>query len=99
MLKEIDTREEIQKGKVILDFYSKTCATCKRMLKLFEQVTNNDETVNVIKIDTASELGHELAVEMDVSNLPSIRVLDEGVEKAKFSGIVNISSIIDIYKA
>lgn len=99
MLKEIDTREEIQKGKVILDFYSKTCATCKRMLKLFEQVTNNDETVNVIKIDTASELGHELAVEMDVSNLPSIRVLDEGVEKAKFSGIVNINSIIDIYKA
>lgn len=98
MLKEIESKDEIRQGKVIIDFYSKTCATCKRMLKLFEQVTNNDETVNVIKIDTASELGHELATTMDVSNLPSIRVLDNGVEKAKFTGIVNINNILEEYR-
>ena len=98
MLKEIETKDEIKNGKVIVDFYSNTCAVCKRMLRLFEQATNNDDTVNIIKINTASELGMELATEMNVSELPSIRVLNNGVEKAKFTGIVNMNNILEAYK-
>lgn len=98
MLKEIESRDDIQQGKIIVDFYSKTCATCKRMLKVLQQVTDTDSTINVIKIDTSSELGNELAHEMAVSQLPSIRILDNGAEKAKFTGIVNINNILDEYK-
>lgn len=98
MLKEIERKEEVNQGKVIIDFYSKTCATCKRMLRAFEQVTKVDDTINVIKIDTASEVGLELATEMNVSQLPSIRVLDNGVEKATFTGICDVNKIIEVYK-
>ncbi len=98
MLKEIETKEEIQSGKVIIDFYSKTCATCKRMLRLFEQVVNNDSSINIVKIDTGSEIGAELAVKMNVSRLPTIKVLDNGVEKADFVGICNVNQIVEAYK-
>ena len=98
MLKEIETKEEIQSGKVIIDFYSKTCATCKRMLKLLEQVVNNDKSIDIIKIDTGSILGNELATNMNVSRLPNIKVLDNGIEKANFVGICNVNQIIEAYK-
>ena len=99
MFKEIETKDEIKQGRVIIDFYSRTCAPCKRMLKGLEQLSKIDNSINIIKIDASSQIGTELATEMKVSDLPSIRVLDNGEEKACFSGIVNVNNILEAYKA
>lgn len=99
MFKEIENKDEIQQGKVIVDFYSKTCAPCKRMLRELEKLTKADNTINIIKIETSSEIGVELASKMDVSRLPNIKVLENGEEKANFLGIVNVDNILEAYKA
>ena len=98
MFREIESIEDIQKGKVIVDFYSKTCAPCKRMLKVMEQLASQDENINIIKIDTASNIGIKLAADMHVSSLPSIKILEDGEEKASFIGITNPNNILEAYK-
>ena len=78
-IEEMNLDFQIKSGKVLLDFYAPWCAPCKQLDPLLDRVP-----LKVIKINVDEH--PEIAGQYDVRGLPTVIVMEDGVEAVRFTG-------------
>lgn len=85
--------EETANGAVLVDFWSPTCAPCRRLAAVLEQI---DEAVGELKVCKVNIMDAvELARSHDVNALPTLIYFINGVEKTRIIGFYARDEIID----
>lgn len=78
---------------LILKFSATWCQPCKRMIPIMEELkqAKPDIKIEEIDIDEAPLLAQKYKVKV----LPTIIILDEEIELARFAGVTALKSILD----
>lgn len=82
-------REKINNGeKVIVDFHALWCFPCKSMKPTFERLVN-ENTTNVGMYTMDVDQNRELAIELGVRSVPTIKVFNGGGVVDTKVGVLN----------
>ena len=80
----------------LYDFYADWCGPCKAMEPMIDELAEEDNGINVKKIDVDSEEGQALAGQFGVQGLPTLMLLDENENPQKmFNGSTAKSDILE----
>ncbi|HEY7223511.1 MAG TPA: thioredoxin [Micromonosporaceae bacterium] len=76
------TKAEFEKlseasGITLVDFWADWCVPCHRFAPVFEKVSENHSDITFAKVDTEAEVA--LAAELDISSIPTIMAIRDGV--------------------
>lgn len=89
MIKEIvkeEFKSDIEKGAVLLDFYSKTCGPCKMLSFVLKDIDKTlGDKVKIIKIEF--DENKDLIDEFSVEGYPTLVVMKDGKELSRKSGL------------
>lgn len=88
------TNENITNGTVVVDFYATWCNPCKMLAPVFEQVSNEVEGVTFGKVNIDENM--ELTVKYNVTTVPTIVLLKDGVEVDRMVGFVPKEKLISM---
>lgn len=88
------TNENITNGTVVVDFYATWCNPCKMLAPVFEQVSNEVEGVTFGKVNIDENM--ELTVKYNVTTVPTIVLLKDGVEVDRTVGFVPKEKLISM---
>jgi thioredoxin 1 len=81
-------------GKVLLDFWSPNCGPCVFLSPVIDQIKEECEEVQVIKVNVHDNL--ELAQKFDVMSLPTLVFINDGKVVEKTVGPKTKSQILEI---
>lgn len=86
-LKTVDEfREIIKTGTVLVDFFATWCGPCRMQLPILNTVGEAmADKVRIVKVDT--DVLKELAVEYEVSSIPTLVLLRDGKVVDRFVGL------------
>lgn len=74
-------------GMVLADFYSDTCAPCRRMAPVFSELVEESKgSFRGVKVNVSSE--SDLAARYDVMAVPTFILFKNGEESARIVGAV-----------
>lgn len=81
--------EALQSEKlVILDFFSPSCAPCRRLSPILDELgTNLKSVIDVVKINVFDDLGRMEAVNLNIEALPTIVFFKNGQEVKRLVGL------------
>lgn len=86
---EINDRnlEEIiqNNSKVVLDCYAPWCSSCKRLLPVFEELSNEEKQTKFFKINTDENLC--VSEHFNVMSIPTVLFFENGELKNRESGL------------
>lgn len=96
--KDTFDQEVLQSEKpVLVDFYAEWCSTCKMMASVMEEISEEIETVKVVKLNIASNMA--LARKYGVMSIPAYVVVKDGEIVKKASGEKTKSDMLDMIQA
>lgn len=75
MVTEMSTLDSIKKGNVLLDFYTKTCAPCRALHPILDEISNQFENLTVTKVDVAQN--PDAAQMFGVMSVPTVIFLKD----------------------
>ncbi len=78
---------------VLVDFYATWCGPCKMLAPVLEELADEDDSFDIAKIDTDECPG--LAMQYQVSAIPSLMVFKNGSVQAKTMGFMQLDDIRD----
>lgn len=81
----------IEEGLVLVDFYADWCGPCKMMAPLLKDVAQNYDKVKMAAVDI--ELYESLALNFNISSMPTIIIFKDGKEIKRFIGFTPKSKI------
>lgn len=82
-----DFNNLISEGLVLVDFFATWCGPCKMIGPHLESLANNRDDVKVIMIDV--DQYRDLAVEYQVSSIPSLVLLNDGKVISRRTGFAS----------
>tara|TARA_Y100000034_G_C6903471_1_gene418576 strand:- start:308 stop:607 length:300 start_codon:yes stop_codon:yes gene_type:complete len=88
MVKEANTsnfKEEISKGKVIVDFWAPWCGPCRIFGPVFEETSKELKEVNFLKLNVDDN--PDIAQEYEIRGIPTSIIFNDGKEVKRFSGV------------
>lgn len=77
--------DDIKAGKVLVDFYSKTCGPCKMLGFILEDLAKDNDDVDILKVDF--EENGDLVKEYGVEGYPTLIMFNDGEEVSRHSGL------------
>ncbi len=83
--------EESEKKPVLVDFWAEWCLPCKRLGKELEKVEGFGTVLYKINIDEMNDLAQEL----QVRNIPHVKLYKDGKEADSFSGVKKSDEVVD----
>jgi len=85
--------EETANGAVLVDFWSPTCAPCRRLAPILGEIDDAVLELKICKVNIFDAV--ELARSHDVNALPTLIYFINGVEKTRIVGLYPRDEIID----
>lgn len=89
--KEEEIKEIIKKELVLIDFYAEWCGPCQLMAEELEQLSKENDKVEIIKIDV--DKFQKLAMEYGIMSIPTIIIYKNGKETNKNIGYLSKEEI------
>jgi thioredoxin 1 len=87
-------KEKIQNGdKVIVDFWAPWCGPCRMVKPLFEKVSND---VNTQMYTMNVDENREMAIELGIRSIPTIKAFSNGSEVNTHTGIITENQLISM---
>ncbi len=83
--------EEIEKGRILVDFYADWCGPCKMMGVVLETMDENILKVNVDKFP-------EIARQFGIMSIPTLMIFEEGKVVAKNVGFMSKEDLTEFLK-
>lgn len=83
--------EEIEKGRILVDFYADWCGPCKMMGTVLETMDENILKVNVDKFP-------EIARQFGIMSIPTLMIFEEGKVVAKNIGFMTKEDLTEFLK-
>jgi thioredoxin 1 len=84
---------EIPNGKVLIDFWSPSCAPCMMLMSTINELDIEYSDLTVIKVNVLDNL--EDAQDLGVMSLPTLVFFNNGEERERLVGFKVKSAIID----
>ena len=84
MVKNINENEfekEIEKGKVLVDFYASWCGPCKMLSPVIEEFSEKYSDIKFLKVNVDNEL--QLAQKFNVMSIPTLILFEDRKEIKK----------------
>ena len=81
---------------VLIDFYADWCNPCKILSPIVEEVAIENPNIKVVKIDVDSN--EKLAYEYRTYSIPTLVVIENGVEVNRVVGMVSKSDLLEMVK-
>ncbi len=101
MIIEITSEEQFKdlvgSGKVLLEFYSKTCGPCKMLSFVLKDVDKTVEDCNILTIDF--DEFEDLKQAYNVAGFPTMIMLNDGKETDRLQGLKQKRAIIETIQA
>tara|TARA_B110000259_G_scaffold187886_1_gene243850 strand:- start:4008 stop:4292 length:285 start_codon:yes stop_codon:yes gene_type:complete len=92
----MELKEQINTGRVLVDFYADWCGPCKVLGKKLEQFSAEISDVKVIKVDVEKE--QELSNQFGVRSIPALFYMEDGEIIDKASGSKTIEELKQLTK-
>lgn len=86
--------EELNTGRVIVDFWAPWCGPCKMQKPQMDKFDNEQDEVNVVMVNVDEH--SDIAQKYGVRSIPTILYLEEGVEKARSIGLTDVTKLKDM---
>ena len=90
-LKNENFNEEINKEKVLVDFYADWCGPCKMLSPIIDEVAQENDDIKVVKVNV--DESSDIALEYKVMSIPTLVVIKNGQEVARSIGVIDKSEI------
>ena len=89
MVKEInkDNFKESLKGKCVVDFFATWCPPCRMIAPIFEELSEEMTDVSFYKVNI--DENSNLAVENDVTHVPTLIVFEDEVPTNRVTGYID----------
>lgn len=90
--------KEIRQNKdaVIMDFWAPWCGMCRKIKSIVEQIELEDSSIKIASINT--EENQELVNDYAIVGLPTIIIMKDNKEIARYSGALSKKTLVDIIK-
>jgi thioredoxin 1 len=83
-----NTQLNLNKGRVLVDFYADWCGPCKSMSPILEEFTDQIKEVKLIKIDVDKD--HETSIKFGIKSIPCFVYMEDGEIVQKGIGIKTV---------
>lgn len=90
-------KEEIKNGVVVVDFFANWCGPCKMLAPIFEELGNEMEEVNFVKVDV--DQSPDIAMTYKVASIPTVIVFKNGEKVASNVGFTPKEQIKEMVEA
>lgn len=94
--KTMDLKEEIKKGKVVVDFFATWCGPCKMLAGELEELENEKQDIDIIKVDI--DENEALAKEYGVMVVPTVYFYQDGELMSRETGFMPKEKILKIFE-
>ena len=87
-------KTEISQGVTLVDFWAEYCGPCRMMAPILEKISSEHSDFKIGKVDTAEE--GALAVQFDVSAIPTLVVFKDGAEVGRNIGAIPEAAVLEL---
>ncbi len=87
-----DFTKEIEKGFILVDFYTEWCGPCKMLAPVLEEI----DYIDVLKIDADKFM--DLAQKFGIMSVPTLCFFKDGELKERVIGYKNADEIKELYQ-
>lgn len=87
-------QNEIDSGKVLIDFWASWCGPCKALSPIVDQVSDEVSDVKICKLNVDEQ--PEIASKYNVMSIPTLIVLENGIEVNKSVGLVSKEKVLGL---
>jgi len=98
MVTEVTSVDEIRKGKVLVDFCTNSCAPCKAMHPILEELSKEFKDVRVAKVEVSQN--PDVSQMFGIMSVPTIIFMDNCQVKETLRGFSNkqtLKSLVQSY--
>lgn len=81
---------------VLLDFWATWCGPCQMMSPVVEEIAQERSDITVGKVNVDEE--PELASIFQISNIPTLILMEQGAPKAQSVGYLGKEAVLDMLK-
>jgi len=92
MVTEVNSVSAIGVGNVLVDFYTKSCAPCRAMNPILNEISEEYDNVEVAKVDVA--LNPEVSQMFGVMSVPTIIFMKNRKVRETLRGLANKKALV-----
>lgn len=96
MIKEVVDVNDINKGNVLVDFYTQTCGPCKALNPILEDISNEVQGIKIAKVDVSNN--PEISQTFGISSVPTIIFMKDCQVKETIRGLSNKDALMSIVR-
>ena len=90
------TYDSVRKGSVLLDFYTNTCAPCKMLSPVLDEIEKSFPTLKVAKIDVTQN--PDMSQRFGVMSVPTVVLMVDSKVKEVSRGFSNKETLVSMVR-